>query len=170
MGSGLVIDDGGSTRVKWMKQGAKLQIVGEMEGLMNVQRPKGKGLAKGKSTHDILDSAYNQVQVVHIYKGMSPNEITRSNFKCVRISSHLGQSVEIQKTGTGLNVSLSGDLVEPVVEARQHDRKRRYIVSNSGQIEKIEVIDATGYAETVFDITTIPSIKDQPIYTSVILT
>ena len=163
MGSGLVIDDGGSTRIKWMRLEDGQRITGKMKDLMTVI-PQGRG--RGKSTQVIADEPYNKIRIVYQDNTGSPKQKVIQGFNKIIITSDLGQNVEVENIPTGLQISLSGDVVEPVVEARQHELQRRYIVSNSGYIEQVEVD-----GQVVYDKNNILPNNYRPvIYTSVVLT
>jgi hypothetical protein len=95
-----------------------------------------------------------------------PTEMEFGNFQEIVISSQLRQNVKILNTGNGLRISLYGDVIEPIVEARQQELRRRYIVTNSGRIEKVRIDNK--YAFDIVNYT-----KDDPqfvIYTSVVMT
>jgi hypothetical protein len=166
MGAGVIIDDGGSTRIKWMMLDSDSEITGKMRDIMTVRGVEGKG----KSTQVITDDRYTQIRIVWMDKYGNPN-MNDAKFldkSILRISSHLGQNVEVINTGAGLNISLNGDLVEPVVEARQQSMQRRYIVTNSGHIKKVTVFDDKGEENVVYDRASLPR-EVQIVYTSVFL-
>ena len=166
---GLVIDDGGSTRIKWMGKESGAKIAGIMHGIMSVQ-PDGRG--KNKSSHGIRNEPYTNIRIMQLFKLADPakQDFPFPKGAILHVFSHLGQRVEVENTGKGLSISLSGDPIEPVVEARQHDMKRRYIVTNSGQIEKIDIDYGGGNKKLPYDIANYKLPKDQPIYTCVVLT
>jgi hypothetical protein len=162
MGAGLVIDDGGSTRIKWMKKESGETIFGKLKNIMTVVGLEGNK----KSTQEIVDDVYTQLRIVWQDRRGHPTEIEHGSFHDILISSQLKQYVRVENTGSGLRISLFGDVIEPIVEARQQELRRRYIVTNSGRIEKVTVD-----GKDVFDITNFT--KDDPqfvIYTSVVLT
>jgi hypothetical protein len=162
MGAGLVIDDGGSTRIKWMKKNNGEIIFGKMKDIMTVVELEGN---KG-STQVIDNDPYSKVRIVWQDRYGIPTEMEFGNFQEIVISSQLRQNVKILNTGNGLRISLYGDVIEPIVEARQQELRRRYIVTNSGRIEKVRIDNK--YAFDIVNYT-----KDDPqfvIYTSVVLT
>jgi hypothetical protein len=164
---GLVIDDGGSTRIKWLEAEPGARISGIMHGIMSVQTDEKE---MKKATQEIQDGPYQQILIVYQDKFGHPDTIPVSSFDSALISSDLKQNVEVVNTGSGLKLTLYGDVIEPVVEARQHDMKRRYIVSNSGRILQVTVTDR-GKARVVYDVNTIIPAEKQPvIYTSVVFT
>ena len=60
---------------------------------------------------------------------------------------------------------------DPIVEAKQHKKKRRYVVSNSGPIEKILVDGTIVFNVRQGETTVLPATATKPIvYTSVVLT
>jgi hypothetical protein len=162
MAEAVVIDDGGSTRIKRVL-GAN--GVGEMDSLLNV-----KGITpsprKG-STHNVND-AFTSVLIVFQDKTGNPFTMTFTLTRGVDITSALGQNVSAKANGTKLDLTVFSDTSEPIVEAKQHDGKRRYVVSNSGPIETVTV-DGTLVLDTRQG--PLPTGANRPIlYTSVVLT
>jgi hypothetical protein len=94
------------------------------------------------------------------------------------IESVNAQIVSCEMENNGKTIHLSLDTlpavkalgVFPMVDAKDHGNQRRYVVSNSGPITKIEFKDdsAGGTTKLLFDITASPD--DQSVYTMVILT
>jgi len=168
MGAPIIIDDGGSTRIRRVKEDA----IGEMDSLLTVDSDSGTP----KSEHKLDDpDGFSQVLIVWQNKYGVPDSFTMP-FQKVEITSHFGQNVTLEKSGNKLTITLSGTVMPPIVEARQHKKKRRYIVSNSGPIETVTV-DGTLVYDTEADqpgsLTTLPAgnqIKKPIVYTSVVLT
>jgi hypothetical protein len=167
MGEGIIVDDGGSTRIKWMNGDG----IGEMETLLNVRSRESK-------QNLLFINDYNQIRIVWQDEAGIPykKEYMWDEIKLVppmliptiEINSDLSQRVLIEKTQPipTITISSTSGAIEPIVEARQQRMKRRYIVSNSGTIQQIKVNGVVLYDKQ-------DSIKDPKvpvIYTSVVLT
>ena len=57
----------------------------------------------------------------------------------VEVISRLNQQVSAQMVSGDLLLTVSSSASDPIVEAKQHKRKRRYVVSNSGPIETVRI-------------------------------
>jgi hypothetical protein len=168
MGSPVIVDDGGSTRIKRMSPG----IIGEMDKLLDVTRQAHPVVRPGSpwSEEEVVDN-FSQVRIVYQERDGASHEILIPAFQKVQISSHFDQNVILEKAGNRLKITLFSDVVEPMVESRQHDRKRRYIVSNSGAIEAVTVDGVAVYDTGATGGATVPAGISKPvIYTSVVLT
>jgi hypothetical protein len=172
MSNPVVIDDGGSTRIKHLKQNTN------MDGLMGV-------LAGGATV-------YRDVAA-------EPFQTNGGNFKChLRVRYHQedgDQQIKPQPVGGGnagkdldptdtvfirsrngqlatitfnaanqlvVTLSASAAGIDPIVEARQDGGIRRYIVSNAGRIDRVDWQPAVGAPEKLFDAN-----DDTTIYTMV---
>ncbi len=168
MGSGIIIDDGGSTRIKWNGRESGSIIKGKLEGLMDVREEKDTGI----STHEIYeDDPYLHIRITYQdkygYAEMINHDLAL-HMK-VRVLSFLNQNLQVERVEKGLILSLFGAGGGPMVEARQHNRARRYIVMNSGSIEKVS-LEYEGNSADIYDATTIlPDERKPVIYTSVVL-
>lgn len=172
MGEPVIIDDGGSTRIRQVQKDSQ----GNMDSLFEV-----KGLVNGKrgSEHEISvhknDLPYSTIQIQYQDEKGQINALPAINqFARILISSEFGQHVQVDKIGNGSNIRLTifGDLVDPNLESKQHKGKRRYIVSNSGQIEKITVTDQSNATNDVFDTSQpgAPGSAGYVVYTNVTIT
>jgi len=168
MGSGVIIDDGGSTRIKWNDLESGSIIRGKLESLMDVREEGGTGISS-QEIHE--KEPYTQIRITYLDSRGQPliDETLSVNMRLL-VQSHLRQNVEIERIENGLAISLFGDEVGPIVEARQHNRMRRYIVTNSGPIEKI-FLDSGGNRTEIYNAATVlPDEARRPvIYTSVVL-
>ena len=160
MAEAVIIDDGGSTRLKWAN-------------------PNGKGsLEKLFDSQDDISKAFKSVRIFYQEEDGTVKEvpgplIAQATFT-IEVTSQLNQHVKLEQ-GTNpnkLTISLFGaGGVDPVVEAKEHNKKRRYIVSNSGAIETVSidgivVYDISGAANAP----TTPAKINKPVhYTSVVL-
>jgi hypothetical protein len=163
MADPVIIDDGGSTRIKRVLPG---NGVGEMDSLLNV---KGLTPSPRRGSIETVKEPFTSVLIVCQDKTGSPFTLTFALSSDVEISSALQQNVLAKINGVNLDLTVFSDTSEPIVEAKQHGGKRRYIVSNSGPIETVKVNGAL-----VLDTRpggTLPSGASRPIlYTSVVLT
>ena len=161
MGEPVVIDDGGSTRIKRVLPGG----VGDMDALLNI-----KDLAPNRrGSTDTLNDTFTQVLIVCQDKTGNPFTKTVPFSGEVEIASALQQNVSAKMNGGNFSLTVFSDKSEPIVEAKQHGGKRRYVVSNSGPIESVKV-----NGTIVFDTRpngVLPPGANRPIlYTSVVLT
>jgi hypothetical protein len=132
MADPVIIDDGGSTRIKRVLPGTG---VGEMDSLLNVKvfTPPRRG------SNDSVNDTFTSVMIVCQDKTGNPFTLTVGLTGDVEIASALGQNVSARMNGSKLDLTVFSDTSEPIVEAKQHGGKRRYVVSNSGPIETVKV-------------------------------
>jgi hypothetical protein len=160
MADAVIVDDGGSTRIKRLMGG-----IGEMDSLLDVDALTSPTGARG-STHDI-NKAYTTAAIACQDDSGSAFTVPIASFSTIEVSSQLNQSVMVKKTSSKLTITIFSLTADPIVEAKQHKRKRRYVVSNSGPIETVKV-DGT----LVYDINnaaTLPTSRSV-IYTSLVVT
>ena len=163
MADAIIFDDGGSTRIKRILTGT---AVGAMDSLLDVD-DLGDG-TRG-SAHTINDS-FSKLLIVIQDKFGKPFQITDSSFATVEISSGLSQQITAVKDAVSLTLTVFS-YSDPIVESKQHKKKRRYVVSNSGPIEKILVDGAIVFNVRQGETTVLPAGATKPIvYTSVVLT
>ena len=85
------------------------------------------------------------------------------------VISALNQQVSAQMVSGDLLLTVSSSASDPIVEAKQHKRKRRYVVSNSGPIETV-TINGAKVCDTGPN-GTLPAGANRPVlYTSIVLT
>jgi hypothetical protein len=163
MAEPVVIDDGGSTRIKRVLPG---NGVGEMDLLLNV---KDLTPSPRRGSTDSVNDTFSQVLIVCQDKTGKPFSLTVALSGDVDIASSLGQNVLAKMNGGSLALTIFSDKSDPIVEAKQHGGKRRYVVSNSGPIQTVTV-----NGTLVFDTRpggVLPQGASRPIlYTSVVLT
>lgn len=163
MGEPVIFDDGGSTRIKRLLPGTG---VGEMDSLLDVDTLTSPVGARG-SDHTV-NEAFSKVLIVCQDK-TGPFTLSFSGFAKVEVSSALNQQLSAEIVAGKLKITVFSTVSDPIVESKQHKKKRRYIVSNSGPIETVSV-DGT----LVYDTRqggTLPGAATRPIlYTSVVLT
>jgi len=158
MADAVIVDDGGSTRIKRLMSNG----IGEMDSLLDVDDLTTPANSRG-STHDI-NKAYTTAVI-----GCQDNTGTVANVAItfngpIEISSQLDQSVLISKTNTKLTITVFSKVSDPIVEAKQHKKKRRYVVANSGPIQTVKV-----NGTKVYDVNNSPTGNDV-IYTSIVIT
>lgn len=158
MADTVIIDDGGSTRIKQLKRGTTT-------GLMD-------NLLQSPNHNDNADGTFTKIKIRYldedgetdppITKTLNPNDV-------IVITSGNLQEAKLDLTGSSnLFITLSSPVagLEPLVHAKQNGDQRRYVVSNAGAITKVE--HKRGTTTTVlFDITTSP--HDKSVYTTVVL-
>jgi hypothetical protein len=164
MADAVIIDDGGSTRIKRVMTGT---AVGAMDSLLDVD---DLGTGTRGSDHTINDT-FSKLLIVIQDKFGKPFQINDSSFTTIQISSGLAQEITAAKNGTSMTVTVFSGSSDPIVESKQHKKKRRYVVSNSGPIEKITVDGAIVFNIRQGETNVLPAGAAKPIvYTSIVLT
>ena len=160
----VVIDDGGSTRIKRMFLGTG---IGEMDKLLDVDSLSDPAGTRGSS--DTINSDYTKILIVCQDKTGKPFSMAFSSFADVVVESGLNQNVKCTNLTNKLEIAIFSPSNDPIVESKQHKKKRRYVVSNSGPIERVLVNGVVKYDTN--DDTKLPPGASKPIiYTSVIVT
>ena len=164
MADAVIVDDGGSTRIKQLKGST---ATGHMDDFLD----KKKGHPDGD---------FSNVRIIAL-KADGTTLLTRNepmnksdSFTITSVNAQL-VLCEMENNGKTIHLSLDTEPpvkalgVEPMVESKQHGLQRRYIVSNSGPIKKVEFTDdSAGTTKTLFDISVLPD--SASVYTMVILT
>jgi len=146
MASPVIIDDGGSTRIKLVNSG-----FGSMNSLLNVDDTANPP----HSDTETLNESYSSMTVLFVdaegnshQPALSPPALASGDV--LVITSDNGQLVNFAVGGASSGVSVSGPAnAAPLVEAKQHLRKRRYVVANAGYIKKIEINSGRKYSFSV---------------------
>jgi hypothetical protein len=159
MADAVIVDDGGSTRIKQLRSNT---ASGHMDDFLD----KKKGHPDGD---------FSNIRVVAL-KADGTTALIKDQplkkddtFKIVSVNKQNVEG-EMENNGKTIHLSLTSDAagVEPLVESKQNSQQRRYVVSNSGSIERVEVTEAVptqAQPVVLFNISTTPS-----VYTMVILT
>jgi hypothetical protein len=162
MADAVIVDDGGSTRIKRLMNG-----IGEMDKLLDVDNLTDPAGTRGSS--DSINKTYANLLIVCQDEDGAPKSQAITTFTTIEVASELSQNVRLKKDAGGLRITIFGTGSDPIVEAKQHKKRRRYIVSNSGPIQTITV-DGT----LVYDVTNtakLPAGVNLPIiYTSLVIT
>jgi hypothetical protein len=141
MGRPVIIDDGGSIRIRLALEDP--DSAGVMDSLFE----------PGANEHEIDDSYTNALFFWLDKNGvLTPKNI--ANFDTILVSSDFGLDVEAKKSGAGskLKLKVSGQSPGPIIESKQHKKKRSYNVVNGGRIKKISVDGATFHTLNETDI------------------
>ena len=176
----VVIDDGGSTRIKKLRNPESGNSLGEMDTLMDVKHDRPEpGKSTSENTTNFRNRGYGERVTVSFVNSSGVAATAPGfpvdNFKFVKIVS--GDET-IQHTIVGeaqtdgkLHIAITGHrLNPPIVDARQHELQRRYIVTNAASIISVEVTPASGPV-VVFDASTkLPDGRKAVHYTSVAIT
>jgi hypothetical protein len=170
MGNPIVIDDGGSTRIKKIEGAGG---PGKMDDLIDVTPGIGPPATAGSSgSQHVAHGSYSQIMIVYQDSTGTAITIPVQPFTSFEINSGLGQSIIGQVVAGGpaggpLLLTVFGTPgVDPLVEARQHRNQRRYVIANAGAIERISVTAvAGGVSNQVFPVAGVKA-----IYTSVVIT
>ena len=150
-GDPIIIDDGGSTRIKQLI----VNTQGILDGLLTSPH---QDVADGQFPDGAGSGGTNAkcyVRIISIDKNgvvtklpAAPNDpnFELSGGDTAEIVSGLNQSLKITlNSGGGILVDLNGTNGDPVVEARQNGAQRRYIVSNSGLILQVKTRNAVRF-------------------------
>jgi len=152
MAQPVLIDDGGSTRIKQLKGGG---ITGRLDNLIEVDTSSAPA-----HSSDVAVGPFSQVQIKCMDSGGTVTSLTATpiamveddTFK-VHSGKHRLEGRIVKRTGTGTTaadceITISGvSGTEPIVEARHNNGQRRYIISNAPPIGKVEV-NAAGAPQT----------------------
>ncbi len=135
MADPIVFDDGGSTRIKRLVANG----VGSMEGLLdldpNTNPPQSTATVPGP---------FSQVRIVSLdITGTAQTDVTiaLANGDNFEIDSENNQ-VTLGAIGAGGKCTLTLQGAQnnaPLVEAKQFNKKRRYVVANAGSIQQVSV-------------------------------
>src|SRR5215510_14202919 len=158
MADAVIFDDGGSTRIKRLMSNG----IGEMDSLLDVDDLTSPPNSRG-SSDDINKQYDNAVIGCQDDTGTVAN-VAINSFSTIEISSQLDQNVLIKKTSTKLTITVFSKVSDPIVEAKQHKKKRRYVVANSGPIQTVKVDGVK-----VYDVGNSPTGRPV-IYTSLVIT
>jgi hypothetical protein len=158
MADAVIVDDGGSTRIKRLMSNG----IGEMDSLLDVDDLTTPTGSRG-STHDI-NKAFNDAVIGCQDDTGAVTGVPISTFNTIEIASQLDQSVFITKTTTKLSITVFSNVSDPIVEAKQHKKKRRYVVANSGPILTVKV-----NGTKIYDVADSPTGRPV-IYTSLVIT
>lgn len=144
----VIVDDGGSIRIKLALDDPN--SAGVMDSLFE----------PGANEHEIDDS-YTEALIFWLDKDGDLTQEDITNFDTILISSDFDLDVEAKKTngGSKLKLKVSSQAPGPIIESKQHKKKRSYSVVNGGRIKKIKV-----------DGTTIRTMNDTDIYACVVIT
>ena len=134
MADPVVVDDGGSTRIKRLTAG--LGVI-DNDGLVDVDPtlnpPQSNATVTGPFTH---------IRVVTIDKtgtaSLGPDDALQPNDKFTITSANDQKTVNSVDATGKLTISLQATgTAAPLVEARQLGQKRRYVVANAGPIKHV---------------------------------
>ena len=117
--------------------------------------------------HKVNDN-FSQVLIVCQDKTGNAFSSSHALNGAVEVISGLNQQVSAQMVSGDLLLTVSSSASDPIVEAKQHKKKRRYVVSNSGPIETVTINGAKVY-ETGPNGTLPPAGANRPVlYTSIV--
>lgn len=188
MGDPVIIDDGGSTRIKQMKL---LAASGKMDDLLEVDET-----ASSPNSKDFALGPFSQITILCISVNGVAGPPDSAAGDTVPIALNLDEGFEIVSEN---NQRVIGKIIDrasmpgappgstardclitvkgvsgskPIIEARHGGKQRRYIVSNAGPIIKV-VVSKKNVVDKTFTVPqpTAPSINPPPTaYTMVVLT
>ena len=160
MASPVVIDDGGSTRIRQLKDNVT------MDGLM------GKDVAGSDVFQDHADEAFVKLGVFQCHMEVRYHDADDAQHHILPVGgkdllandtivlkSRNGQIATITFDGTFLLVitlTTTGSAAPPIVESKRDNKRRRYVVSNAGSIQTVDLTRA-GVVSNVYDAAVNPS-------------
>jgi hypothetical protein len=138
MADAVIIDDGGSTRIKQLKGN---EADGKMDDLISEKTDQAKG-------------TFATLRVVFFDADGNPHgpldRNLNANDRIVIQSGNKQKVIGLLNGAKKLSISLESDdpdNLESLVDAKQHKQQRRYVVSNAGRILKVKINNAAA----VFD-------------------
>jgi len=162
MASPVLIDDGGSTRIKQLKDNTTMDgLLGEyVNGIL-----KFKDRAADKFEHQNNFQCHLEIQyhnTVDVRAALAPSGgLDLLETDVVTICSENGQVAEIRFIERYLNLELKNadGGISPIVYAQQQGMRRKYIVWNAGMIQSVEVARlGGGIVNPIFDAQQTPSV------------
>ena len=163
MADAVIIDDGGSTRIKQLRGGAG-GATGVMDQLME---PGNSDNAHGSSFADL--------RIQFLDKDGKPGTAITDTFPAgltvVTITSDNGQTLTATVASGNLTIKLTATCagVEPLVHGKQNGNQRRYVVSNAGAIQKVEIKKGSSATNKIFDTTVASRPESASVYTMIVL-
>lgn len=158
MGAPVMVDDGGSIRIKLALLDP--DSAGVMDSLFDVS---GCESAHERNSTD----PYTKALVFYLDEdgNLNPGPPVASLFKKVLIYGDVNINVEVERKAGGkkLKIRVFGNGVDPQIESRQHNNKRSYSVANAGRIIQVDIEDDNGVTNSI-------NIPPTGIYTSVVIT
>ena len=150
----VVIDDGGSTRIRRNKG------LGDMDDLLDVHDPADVGESSSpdidvpktaKYSDHVINDVFTNILVAWIGKDGMPGQLSCAFNDKVKISMGLGQNIIARREAGNLRITVLSDNIEPLVGGYRRKKARRYTLVNSGSIEKIEVDNNPAPANPVYN-------------------
>lgn len=172
MADAVIIDDGGSTRIKQLKGSGPGSASGKIDDLIEVDTSASPAHSQGFAL-----GPFSQIQITCLSNAGAVTSLTGApiamglnhTFKVQSGDHRLEGRIVDRSAGTpppgsakDCQMTISGvSGTAPIVEARHNNGQRRYIISNAPPIDKVEV-NAAGAPKTFV-------VPGGTIYTVVIL-
>jgi hypothetical protein len=162
MADAVIVDDGGSTRIKQLRGNGG--VTADMDQLME---PGNSDNARG---------SFTDLRIQFLDKDGKPGAAITDTFPptgltTVTVHSENEQKLTAKVAGGGLTLTLSAKSpgVEPLVHGKQNGNQRRYVVSNAGAIQKVEIDKGSG-TSTIYDTQANPARPEAAaVYTMIVL-
>ena len=157
----VIIDDGGSTRIKQLKGSGG--ATGVLDQLME----------PGNS--DNANGLFADLRIQFLDRDGKPGTAITDSFPAglsvVTIQSDNGQTLTATIASGNLTLKLAASCagVEPLVHGKQNGNQRRYVVSNAGAIQKVEIKKGSGATTKLFDTTVASRPESASVYTMIVL-
>jgi hypothetical protein len=164
MADAVIVDDGGSTRIKQLRGNGG--ATGQMDQL----------LEPGNS--DNAHGSFNDLRIQFLDKNGVPGTAIVDTFpnnqlSVLTIHSDNQQTVTatVAGGGGGLTLKLASTAagVEPLVHGKQNGNQRRYVVSNAGAIQKVELKKGNNPAATIYDTQDSSKPEAASVYTMIVM-
>ena len=163
MADAVIVDDGGSTRIKQLRGTGTGGPTGAMDQLME----------PGNS--DNAHGSFTDLRIQFLDKDGTPGTAITDTFPVgltvVTIHSENGQKLTGTVAGGGLTLKLDSTVagVQPLVHSKQNGVQRRYVVSNAGAIQKVEVKKGNNAATTIYDTQVNTNPEAASVYTMIVI-
>jgi hypothetical protein len=160
MAQPVIVDDGGSTRIKQIKGD---DADGKLDDLLS---PAHGDDAKG---------SFSKMTIRFFSKNGAPGgpiDADLDSGDAISIVSANKQQVSLDVGNNGrvfISLKATVDGVEPLVHGKQNGDQRRYVVSNAGSIEQV-TIKKGGVTTSVFNAADPNKAENGDVYTMVVLT
>jgi hypothetical protein len=162
MADAVIIDDGGSTRIKQLRGNGG--ATGHLDQLME----------PGNS--DNAHGAFTELRIQFLDADGEPGEaitdsLDNNGLTVVTIQSDNGQNVTATVAGGGLTLKLAATSqgVQPLVHGKQNGNQRRYVVSNAGAIQKVTIKKGNNAATLIYDTQDDDEPEAASVYTMIVM-
>src|SRR5512138_3328710 len=108
MADAVIVDDGGSTRIKRLMNG-----IGELDKLLDVDALTDPAGTRGSS--DSINKTYSNLLIVCQDEDGVPKSQAITTFTTIEVASELDQKVRLKKETSGLRITIFSSASDPIV-------------------------------------------------------